>query len=96
MLPKNRQSASETFIEIRQRIPIAINSLLQRSCSSDAAIAQTHKIGELVDALPFATEQYGVAKNRLRNAVRYYQSNEIGAARYELRLVLGQLGQTFV
>ena len=59
-------------------------------------MAQTVEIGELLDALPFATDQHGVAKNRLRNALRYYQSNENGAARYELRLVLGQLGRTFV
>lgn len=94
MQPTIRQI--DTFTEIRQRIVYSVEFLLQHSCSNEIALARTHEIGSLVDSLPFATAQYGVAKNRIRNALKYFQSEEFGAASYELRLLLGQLARTFV
>ena len=45
----------------------------------------------LLESLPLTTGEYGVARNRLRNAHRYLKSQERGAARFELRLLAGSL-----
>lgn len=53
--------------------------------------------GELLDALgmlsalPLSTSEFTLAVNRLRNARRYLAANEPGAARFELRLLLGSV-----
>lgn len=39
---------------------------------------------KFLDSLPFATGEYGLAKNRLGNAHRYLISGEFGAAIWEL------------
>jgi hypothetical protein len=43
--------------------------------------------------MPLATGEYSTARNRIHNASRYVRAGEFGAARYELRLVAGQLRQ---
>ena len=45
----------------------------------------------LLESLPLTTSEFSVATNRLNNARRYLASNEHGAARYELRLLIGGL-----
>ena len=39
----------------------------------------------LLESLPFSTEEYGLACNRLRNAGRFVKSGEYGAASWELK-----------
>ena len=46
-----------------------------------------------LETLPLATGEYATARNRIHNASRYVGTGEFGAARYELRLVAGQLRQ---
>ena len=41
----------------------------------------------LLEALPLSTEEFGLAGNRLRNSRRYLDSDEWGAAKYELLLL---------
>ena len=45
----------------------------------------------LLEALPLNTDEFGLAANRLRNASRYLRSQELGAAGYELRLLVRSL-----
>ena len=45
----------------------------------------------MLAALPLNTDEFGLATNRLRNANRYLRSQELGAARYELRLLARSL-----
>jgi hypothetical protein len=45
----------------------------------------------LLESLPLTTSEFALATNRLNNARRYLQSNERGAARYELWLLIGGL-----
>jgi hypothetical protein len=40
-----------------------------------------------LQSLPLATAEFGLAKNRLNNAIRYFGVNERGAARFELSLL---------
>lgn len=82
--------------DIRHQITDIIAQLTSGKLTADEAIGRTAQLGALIDSLPFATDHYAVAKNRLRNAHRYFVCGEVGAARYELRLMLGQLGRTFI
>lgn len=41
-----------------------------------------------LETMPLSTDEFGAAKNRCENARRYRQSNECGAAKFELRLLL--------
>jgi hypothetical protein len=59
-----------------------------------------HQVPETIDwelfhlalgALPLATEDYSVCYNELCSARKYLEGDEPGAARYELRLLLGHL-----
>jgi len=51
------------------------------------------ELKQLLEALPFSTAEFGLATNRLRNANRYLQSQERGAARYELKMLALSLGR---
>ncbi len=82
--------------DIRQQVTSIIDQLTSVKMTSDEALVQIAQLGFLIDSLPFPSDHYGVAKNRLRNAQRYFVCDEVGAARYELRLLLGQLGRTFI
>ena len=66
------------------------------SRSQDAADEFT-EVHSLIAALPLTTEEFGVALNRLKNAVAYWRSGEFGAVRYELQLLttsMSQISQT--
>ena len=54
---------------------------------------QFGKIAELLAALPLASDDYAVLRQRLDNARLYCQQHQVGAARYELRLLIGRLRQ---
>jgi hypothetical protein len=64
-----------------------LDTLIQQ-VSSDAPPADswsmTHKA---LEALPLATEEAAVMRNRLANVRNYREAGERGAARYELRLL---------
>jgi hypothetical protein len=93
---KTQTSIRHQLVDIRQQINNIIAQLTNVRLTSDEAIERTIQIGALIDSLPFPTDHYATAKNRLRNAQLYFICGEIGAARYELRLLLGQLGRTFI
>ena len=46
----------------------------------------------LLETLPLASDEFGVARLRLSNARRYRIVNETGAAAWEVRTVMLQLG----
>jgi hypothetical protein len=45
----------------------------------------------LLETLPLSTDEFGLACNRVTNAKGYLQSNELGAAMWELRALRQQL-----
>ncbi len=49
------------------------------------------EIRALLDCLAISTIEYDVAVARINNAKRYLQSDETGAASYEVRLLIGGL-----
>ncbi len=50
---------------------------------------QLNEVHELLEALPLSSGDFSRVLNNLRNAERYLQSRESGAASYELRLLAG-------
>ena len=61
---------------------------LIKQVSSDAPPADSWNLAhKTLEALPLATEEAAVMRNRLANAQNYLETGERGAARYELRLL---------
>src|SRR5262245_56821149 len=84
-------TAPSTPEEIRRLTAGRLQSLLRNLSHSDRTANELYEVRTLIESLPLSSSEFGVAVNRLRNAQRYLCSDEIGAARYELRLLPGSL-----
>jgi hypothetical protein len=65
--------------------------LAMAAADQRARFAQFIDAETLIAALPIAADEYACVRNRLRNALQYYEGGESGAASYELRLLAGLL-----
>jgi hypothetical protein len=77
--------------ELRNRAAGRLRSLLQDLSDTHRAAAELDNLRALFESLRLAGGEFGVAMNHLRCAQRFLGSDEVGAARYELRLLLGSL-----
>ncbi|MBC8874784.1 MAG: hypothetical protein H8E44_35640 [Planctomycetes bacterium] len=68
-----------------------LQGLVKRTPDAERAVEGLLDALTMLNALPLTTDEFGRAVNRLKNAHRYLVSNERGAARFELRLLLGSL-----
>lgn len=80
----------DTYDTVARRLEAMVNGK-----SGDNPHEYLIRIESFLDSLPLATDEYGLAQNRIRNARRYYQAHEVGAARYELRLLMCSLRHRF-
>lgn len=79
-----RQHITKTvFTDVERTIRILLAGVLAQNRSFEL-IDETRSH---LDSLPLGTEEYNFGCACLNNARRYCQSNETGAARYELRLL---------
>lgn len=83
-----------TFLDTYHTVSQHLEDLLNGK-SGDNPYEDLIRIESFLDSLPLATDEYGVAQNRIRNARRYFQAHEVGAARYELRLLMCSLRHRF-
>ena len=83
-----------TFLDTYHTVSRRLEDLLSGK-SGDSPYEDLIRIESFLDSLPLATDEYGLAQNRIRNARRYFQSREVGAARYELRLLMCSLRHRF-
>ena len=83
-----------TFLDTYQTISRRLEDLLNGK-GGDNPHEDLIRIESFLDSLPLATDEYGLAQNRIRNARRYFQAHEVGAARYELRLLMCSLRHRF-
>ncbi len=88
---KTQRAKADDFAQIAVAIKRHIELLVTSAHDLQAAPGHLESIARLLESLPLATQEFDLAGIRLRNARRYFQSDEIGAARYELRLLRGQL-----
>ena len=68
--------------------------LLERLLRGDTAadpFPRLARLDSLLHNLPLAADEFALARNRVQNARRYFQSREVGAARYELRFIQASL-----
>jgi len=77
--------------ELRNRAAARLRSLLQDLGDTHRAAAELDNLRTLIESLLQAGGESGLAMNHLRCARRFLGSDEVGAARYELRLLLGSL-----
>lgn len=72
-----------------------LNSLVRLTkmvrCGQDAG-GELDEMQVLLETLPLSIDDFATACNRLRNAQRYLQARERGAARWELNTLRQQLG----
>jgi hypothetical protein len=69
----------------------ARDRLLESDTNEAGLLASLERLRRLLEALPLATDEFGLAVNRLENARRYLLSGEYGAGCFELRLLLQSL-----
>lgn len=77
--------------EVRNLLVQCLSSLINEGTEADLWEWQLTEAAMLFESLPLGTSEFGLAMNRLNNARRYLESNERGAARYELQLLVAGL-----
>jgi len=85
-LQELRAATSET---IRTELGRTIEQLLTLLNRDTDVLGDMQALRNLLTSLPLAADEHGVVSKRLCNAHRYLVSQELGAARYELRILAG-------
>ena len=84
-------SQASTIDEQLNRAAARLQSLMQTLSGKDFASVEIDKLRTTIESLPPASAEFRLASSYLRKAQRYLRSDEVGAALYELRLLLGCL-----
>lgn len=69
----------------------ALMRLVQKARQGVVSLGEVDQLEGLLQSLPLASNDYGIAINRLSNARRYLQSTETGAACWELNILANQI-----
>jgi hypothetical protein len=82
-----KKPVQTTLEQILSQATACLDTLIAQ-VSSDTPPAESWDVArKALEALPLATEEAAVLRNRLANAQSYLDAGERGAARYELRLL---------
>ena len=84
---KQINSTAEPIDVARELVRQFVEGIGRRPVAASELSRIEHELG----SVPLDSREYGLAINRLRNARRYLNSAEFGAAKYELKLLLGVL-----
>ena len=79
--------------DVTRQIQRSIQKLMLSLQNSMNPRDSLERIRENLESLPLATEEFDLAKSRIRNARRYLDSGETGAARYEVRMLIRGLNE---
>jgi hypothetical protein len=90
-ISRPKPSPSKTVDDWRQDAAARLESLLQTMNTKDFAETEVVQLRTLKESLPPDNLNSGLAANYLNKAQRFLHSHEVGAAMYELRLLLGWL-----
>ena len=77
-------------VDFRQLLLLRLRRVLTLSDCGQARIELT-RLRQMLEGLPLDRHDFALACRRLASVRRYLQSDEWGAARYDLRLLIGQL-----
>lgn len=89
------ETQHDTLEQVTRSVIQCVNRLLTKRCLDESALDDFQAAVSMLEALPLATDQFGLACSRLNNARHYLRYTEPGAARYELRLVVGSLSNGY-
>lgn len=64
--------------------------------NDESSLDDLNAVAFLLETLPLASDSFATATNQVRNARRYLAYREIGAARFELRLLSSTLKRALV
>jgi hypothetical protein len=84
-------STATTAAQIAQSVNQCLGRLLEKRLLDEAARDDFAAARSMLEAMPLATDQFGLACTRLQNAQHYLRYTEPGAAWYELRLLASSL-----
>ena len=87
------QSVQPTLEQIRSHALACLAALVEDVSCGTPTTARWDAVRHALEALPTTTEEASVMRNRLRNAQVYLETDERGAARYELRLLSSRLAR---
>ena len=88
---KTTKSRLNTTQDVYQLAVGNLVRLIRSLESGDDPSDDFPEVRQLLESLPMATGEFGLATNRLKNARRYLQSREPGGARWELAALLDSL-----
>ena len=80
--------AAEKLVNVWE-VAIATLEALAEHVKCGNVNGQLGEVQALLEALPLSSGDFSRVANNLKNAQRYLQSNEHGAAAYELRMLTG-------
>ena len=103
-ISKRRQTIAashpETTVHERERARPAVaqealakgvQSILEQDLEDAVPAEEWEELRTLLESLPLSTGNFALAINRLNNAKNYLQAGELGAAQFELRMLLAGL-----
>lgn len=82
---------SQTLDSVYLPVVTALGRLFRRVTDGGSFLADFDDVIFLLETLPLATDEFGIARLRLLTAKGYRSANEIGAASWEIRTVMQQL-----
>jgi hypothetical protein len=85
--PLDRSPMDSVRAHVRERI----TAFLDHAQAGGEGDAEFNQARLALECLPLSRGEYATAINRLMNARSYFHAGESGAARFELRLLLGGL-----
>lgn len=83
-----RTRTVERLVNVWEAAIATLGALAEQVRRGDAD-GQMGEVQALLEALPLRSGDFSRVANNLKNAERYLQSNEYGAAAYELRMLAG-------
>jgi hypothetical protein len=76
--------AEPASLPVKQLLKKAIERAIEKIKNNVRINHEVDQARALLESMPLTTEEFGHANNRLRNANRYVNSSEFGAASWEL------------
>lgn len=89
----SQEFSKATSDDIRDEVCRCLDQWIRAVHRGRCTLDKLPDLRDLIDALPLSSGDYCTAVNRISNAKRYLESNERGAARYELKLLDSSLRQ---
>ena len=87
----NEQPLIDETEEIREVLIFAVDELIKGISEAKVSDGEFAAARLAIEALPLTTDEFCVTINRLKNAQRYLDSGERGAASYELKMLSRRL-----